>query len=1247
MLFPKLVIAWSCLSLLGCDRPEKPAPRKQVASDLETTRRSADPQPLTSVPLPTYQADGDRLFQQLSPQHTGIRFVAPWTPARKDEEELGNAFAGGGVAIGDYDGDGLPDVFLTGPQSGGRLYRNLGGMCFQDVTQQSGVAAADLWSAGTTFVDIDDDGDLDLFVCGFVCPNRLYINRGDGTFEQLAQEFGLGFRGASVMMAFADYDADGDLDAYLLTNRLPAKPGRYAAFDSVAGVPRVREEFRDYLDVLELPDGSHRVVRTGQRDYLFRNNGDLTFSDVSEQSGIDGHYFGLSATWWDHDGDGRTDLYVSNDFWGPDQLYHNNGDGTFTDVIARSVPHTPWFSMGADAADINNDGRLDLLATDMASRSHYQEKVSMGDMNDDGWFLDTGMPRQYMRNALYLNTGTQRFMEIAHMTGLATTEWTWSVNFGDLDNDGWVDLFVSNGMTRDWFNSDLRADVARRGGWNNGGRAIWHAAGKRADANLMFRNLGTLQFEDVSRAWGLDQQSVSFGSALGDLDGDGDLDLVINNFEQPASVYRNDCARARRVKIRLRGTTSNQYGIGSTVRIHTSRGQQVRFVTLSRGFMSASDPVVHFGLGSEKKIDRLIVKWPSGIEQSFDDLDADCFYTVVEPLVRPGETRAPPLHPKSPMFVNSTVMDVVTPHKERPFNDFARQPLLPNRHSQLGPGMAWGDVDANGTPDLFIGGAMGDVGRLYLNHGNGEFFPGKHRVFDTDAASEDMGCLFFDADSDGDQDLYVVSGGVECQPGDDVLRDRLYLNNGRGDFHKAPSAMLPDVRDSGGTVVAADFDRDGDLDLFVGGRVVPGQYPVTANSRLLRNEEGVFSDATDALAPGLRRSGLVTSALWSDADRDGWVDLFVTHEWGPIKYYRNESGRFVDRTRQAGLAQLTGWWNAVAGRDLDGDGDVDYVATNFGLNTKYHASPAHPAVLYYGDFDQTGRRRIVEATQRDDRLLPLRGKSCSQNAMPFIVEEFPRFHDFAVADLADIYGADRLQEAIRLEANILDSGILRNNGRGKFAFEPLPRLAQASPGFGVAVTEVDGDGYSDVFVVQNFFGAQRETGRMDGGIGLLLLGDGSGGLTPVPPDRSGLVVDGDATSLTTLDLNGDQRPDFFVGVNNDRPRAFLQTESSRGKIVEVRLEGLRGNPTAVGARVTLRIDGATSQTAEVYAGSGYLSQSPGSLYFGTAGREVDSIDVRWPDGRQSTYAWKRGETRIVLQHPDLVKNSSSAVASVP
>ena len=1155
---------------------------------------------------------------------TGINFINKWDPDPQYKNQLENSFISAGVAIGDYNNDGLQDVFLSRQQDGGRLYKNLGGMRFEDVTESTGVADNKMWSTGVSFIDINNDGWLDLYVCGFDSPNKLYINN-KGSFIEKAKAYGLDHKGASVMMAFADYDNDGDLDAYLLTNRLTMDT------DSVMtkitggknGKLQIKPEHKELGYFLQRPGTYPALINAGQYDYLYKNENGY-FVDITEASGIGKNpYYGLSATWWDYNNDGRPDLYVANDFMGPDHLFQNMGLNEkgivqFLDVTDQAVPYTPWFSMGSDYSDINNDGKIDFMASDMAGSNHYRDKVSMGAMtgpNSEAWFLNFPNPPQYMRNMVYLNTGASRFMEVGYLSGLSATDWTWTVKFGDLDNDGYEDVYFTNGMSRDFGNGDAKDRFRSQKSKSVDNFDFWNDQEPYKLKNMVFKNLGDLKFEDVSSNWGLDHFGVSTGSALGDLDGDGDLDIIMNGFDEPVRIYHNNLMYNNSIRLDLRGKETNSQGLGARVEMHYDKSSKImiRYVSSSRGFMSSSESVIHFGLGAYEKANKITIRWPSGVVQNLENVPVGHLYTIVE---KNNSENLKPKHER--MFKKSSSSLSKVQHREKIFDDFKREKLLPNKLSQLGSGVSWGDVDGDGDDDVYLGGASGSGGRIYINNGSGDFENKPQKIFIKDAQHEDMGSIFIDPDNDGDLDLYVVSGGVECWQGDKILQDRIYLNDGSGNYSSGLSGLLPKMHDSGGIISAADIDKDGRLELFIGGRVVPGQYPQNPRSYVLKNIGPKYVDVTDDIAPDLKQKGMVTSAIFSDIDGDNWTDLLISYEWGPIRFFRNNSGKLIEQTNKVGLGEKFGWFNSISSGDIDNDGDTDFIVGNAGLNTKYKATKADPELLFYGDFYGSGQKNIIEAKFEQNVCLPRRGLSCSSNAMPMIKEKFPTYHDFAISSVEDIYTEALLNSAEKFVANELASAILINskdsNGDIVFEFRPLPRVAQASPIFGSSLCDVNGDGNLDLYVVQNFSGPQRETGYMKGGVSQLLFGDGTGVFTPISAGESGLVVSGDATTLTTHDFNNDGSVDFFVGVNNANYELFINQKESRS--FALRLPDFPKGRKYAGSKIWVYYNNDSIQLHELNIGGGYLSQSAPVVFLGNK-KNIEKVVVQWADGSKN------------------------------
>jgi enediyne biosynthesis protein E4 len=1202
---------------------------------------------MSAAPLaPRSAPRGATLFTSLPPDETGIRVENTYGDPRMWSDryqELVYGAIGTGVAIGDFDNDGRPDLLVVSKTEGPRLFRNLGSWRFEDATERAGLSrstglldqglswakrllnrepaatedAADPWHQGATFVDVNNDGSLDLYVCRFDATNLLYINQRDGTFKEEAAARGLAIRDGSGMAAFCDYDRDGWLDVYLQTNFLHA--GRS---------PK------------------------GQRDYLFRNTGDGRFTNVTDRAGLNlDPTAGHSATWWDYDNDGWPDLYVANDFATPDRLYRNNGDGTFTNVIDQAVPHTPYYAMGSDLGDVNNDGLIDLFVADMAATSHEKDHRGMAGSRARAQENPETFPAapQYMRNALYLATGTSRVLEAAALAGLHATDWTWSVRLEDLDNDGLLDLHVTNGMSREYHNADLLERLMQSEDLTEP-RRLMKASPPMTEANLAFRSVpgpvgqASLRFENVSAAWALDQAGVSFGAAFGDLDGDGDLDLVYTNYEHGPTVLRNDSASGHRLVVALRGTRSNRLGVGATVRVETAAGVQVRQLVLARGYLSSSEPMLHFGLGEHERVRQLVVQWPSGYTQTFTDIAANQKLTITEAesgmgvppldgakrrdpprlgadkLEPTGATPVLPESPSLPLFTEvSESMGLPLASREPPAEGTLPQPLLPFRFNRRGPSLAVGDLDHDGRDELLLGGTTLDPARIVS--------PGSAaravRALTAGSATHDGPILIFEADGDGHADILITKGGANRPAESPDYQPHLLLHDGRGGFHSAPEGALPPLRISAGAAAAADFDRDGRLDVFIGGRLQPGRYPTPATSALLLNRGGRFDDVTDSVAPGLRHVGMVTSALWTDLNADGWRDLLTALDWGGVRAWVNTDRRLIDRSEELGFTSGgTGWWTSLAAADFNGDGSTDYVVGNAGLNTPYRASPEKPTLIFYGDFrGRSGAAaQLIEAYYEGDRLYPRRVRKDLGTEIPSVLRRFPRNDVYARSTLPEILGEQALATAQRFTATELRSGVFLSEPDGRYRFEPLPRLAQIAPVQGLVAGDFDGDGHADAYAVQNSWSPIPAIGRFDGGLSQLLLGNGRGEFSPVAATDSGLIVPGDAKALVSLDLNGDAWPDFVVTRNNSTTLAFQGRPTPGRNMLRVTLRGASGNPAAIGALVTLEHAHAPAQTAEVYGGSGYASQSSASVFFGYSDNTPPRrIRIRWPSGAISEH----------------------------
>ncbi len=1160
---------------------------------------------ITPTPFsPASQSPGGPLFHSMSPTVTGLSvdnaYDDPQMWASRYRAFMGGGM-GSGVAAGDFDGDGLVDLYVSTKTKPGRLFRNLGGWKFADVTAQAGLAEETslvgwlkgiggdksvIWRQGAVFVDVNNDGWLDLYICRNAAPNLLYINQGNGTFKEEAQARGLDVNDGSVIGAFSDYDRDGWLDVFILTNQVDGtEPG-------------------------------------GRPDRLFRNTGDGRFVEVTAGSGMSGPTFGHAAVWFDYNGDGWPDLYVANDFSGPDRLYRNNQNGTFTNVIDNVAPHTPYSSMGADTGDINNDGRIDLLVADMATTTREKDRRGLAASRNDVLATASSVQAapQYMRNALLLNAGNGLFREAASWAGVDATDWTWSIRFEDFDNDGWTDLHVTNGMVREANNSDLLAEMMRALSDTQRIAAIKKSP-PLDEANLAYRNNRGEGFVPVTDEWGLGEVGVSFGAATADFDNDGDLDLVYLNYNGGLSVFRNDVAGQNRVQIRLRGTHSNRYGVDATVRVESSSGQQTQIMTVARGYTSGSELVAHFGLGQDTKIKRLTIEWPSGRTQQFSELDANFAYLVTEPEESSSvETAAPaPLFRAGSEKLGLTITDesrIAFPEKEQAF--------IPFRTDRRGPGVAIGDVDGDGHPDLLLGATTGSPARLL--RWNGERYAEQPVAGLPRGKVEDGPPLLFDVDGNGTRDLLVTKASAASPSWPAAFQPILYANDGRGTFR--PTDVLPPLAINVGAAVAADIDGDGDLDLFLGARSVPGRYPEKPDSVLLRNDGGRFVDLAGA-SPDLQRAGLVTSALFRDIDQDGRPDLIVALEWDHVRCFRNTGdGRFVDITDEIGFASGgRGWWTSLASADFNGDGRPDFAAGNVGLNTTYRASPQHPAVLFYGDFARNGTRLIAEAVHDGDQLYPLRPRADLGARLPFILRQYPKNNDFARATMTEVFGEKALASADVHRADNFSSGVFLSQPDGTYRFSAFPRIAQIGPMQGIVAGDLDGDGFADVAAVQNTDAAAP---RFDGGVGIFLKGRADGGFDALDPIHSGILVPGNARALVLLSRPDAGRPDLFLTRHGDTTQLLANEADARW--IHITLVGPTGNADAIGARVQLIYERHRPTHHEIGLGGGWWSQSaPGIIAAIPPGDSLRAAAVTWPDGHVSRHDAPSDQTRWVLQ----------------
>ncbi|UII76477.1 VCBS repeat-containing protein [Flagellimonas sp. HMM57] len=1059
----------------------------------------------------------------MSKKHTGILFSNTLT-----ENDSLNYFTypylylGGGVSAGDINNDGLIDLYFTGNMVENKLYLNKGNLQFEDITVSANVAGDSRWYTGSTMVDVNNDGYLDIYcsVAGRFEPktNQLFINKGDNTFLESAEDYGLAENGNSIQSTFFDYDRDGDLDVYI------------ANYPSTS----FNAPTSHYLFKMNSP-------RNIETDKLLRNNGDNTFSDVTDEAGLRSFGLSLSVTVGDLNNDGWPDLYVSNDFSSPDFLYQNNKDGTFTNIIKKATKHTSHFGMGVDIADFNNDGLLDILQVDMDAADNRRAKANMASMNPGLFWgnINAGFQYQYMHNTLQLNNGNlvdgiPDFSNVSRMAGISSTDWSWGPLLADFDNDGFKDVFITNGTRREINNKDYIKTLERKIN-NNDSLLKWNLAfpSERID-NFIFKNKGDLTFERKNKDWGIEYKGFSNGSVYVDLDNDGDLEIVTNNIDDYASVFKNTSATTNNhLTLGFRGQPKNHFGIGAKAYIYANGTKQLQEMTLTRGFQSSIAPKLHFGLGKTEKIDSIKITWPDEKIQLIIDpkINSHLDISYKDAIVNHNK------EDKKTDYIFSVARDsslaFLYKHVENYYDDFEKEILLPHQTSKLGPGLGVGDLNGDGRDDFVVAAAAQNTTTLFFQNKDGSFTKSDTKAFSNDSGSEDIAIHIFDAENDGDLDIYISSGGNEFSSNSKQLQDRLYINDGSGNFVKNPSA-LPEMITSSSRVHSFDFDKDGDLDLFVGGRLVPGNYPSPADSYLLENKSKgskvQFVDATEKLAPDLRKIGMVTDGIWTDFDNDGWTDLIVVGEWMPITIFKNDQGYFSNFSQKLGLQDTNGWWFSINEGDFDKDGDMDYILGNLGTNFKYKANPEETFDIYFNDFDENNTNDIVLSYFNDGEQYPVRGRECSSQQMPAIKKKFKNYEAYSKATLEDIYTEKVLENSLHYQVKSFSSIYLEND-EGKFTIHKLPNLAQISSINQILIDDFDVDGNLDALLAGNLYSSEVETPRNDASNGLLLKGNGKGDFSPVLTRDSGFYASGDVKDMSTIKIAG--KAYIMVSKNSD------------------------------------------------------------------------------------------------------------------
>jgi enediyne biosynthesis protein E4 len=1132
-----------------------------------------------SVVSMSCQKDDSNLFTLMDPNDCGIDFINQiYESENINIIDLEYVYNGGGVSMGDFNNDELNDLFFTGNMIPNKLFLNKGDFEFNDVSKDAGVGGEYKWKSGSAAVDINSDGWLDIYVCATISGdstfrrNMMFVNQGldsDGIlrFKDQAQQYGIDYSGYSSNAGFFDYDNDADLDLYVLTNS--RQPGI-----GVTWRPKIN-------------DGS-----SSNTDKLFRNNGNGSFSDVSIESGIVCEGYGLGLAFLDVNKDGFMDVYVGNDYITNDLLYVNQGNGKFKNEIDQYIKHQSKFSMGNDAADINNDGLLDIITVDMLPETNFRKKTVIGGAGYISYINDWkyGYSHQYIRNMLQLNNGDNTFSEIGQLAGVFQTEWSWSPLFADFDNDGFKDLMVTNGFPRDVTDRDFISFRSKSHGLLSKDDLIKEIPSVKVP-NSIFHNNGNLTFTEVTEEWGFSTPTFSNGAAYGDLDNDGDLDYVTNNINDYASVYRNNLYSSENanhfLRIKLKGDAGNLSALGAKVTLFV-RDKPIQYIehSLYRGYVSTIEDFIHFGLGRDTSADSLLVIWPDGSEQIIKNIKADQVLVLKKQDNATKSIRTMKPNVKQKIFESiHNKLGVGFIHEEADKIDFNIQRTLPHKLTQTGPGITVGDLNNDGLDDFVVGGSAQFPAWKFIQTSAGKF--NSAQVIKGDKPNEDTGLLLFDVDRDGDLDLYCVSGSYEFELGSPNYIDRLYINDGLGNFKQEKEA-LQGTDASGSCVRAADFDEDGDLDLFIGGRTPPGRYPFPDSSYVLLNSKGKFSNATNEICKELATVGMVTDAIWTDFNNDSNIDLIVVGEFMPVTFFVG-NGKMLSKLSATGVQESVGWFNSISGGDFDNDGDTDYIVGNLGYNNFYQATFSKPLTVCAKDFDENGSVDAIlscYAKSREGELkpYPIHFWDELNQQSPRFRQRYNTYKEFAVITTDSFFTKDELDGAYTLSANFMASSIILNLGNGKFSIKPLPNIVQVAPVNGITVSDFNDDGNLDALLIGNDYGNEPTYGRYDAFTGLMLVGDGRGDFKILPSIESGFSVDRDGKALARL--SGKTSELIIATQNRDSLKIFKSYYSSHLQAFDPAVDDLWGK---------LSFEDGRTQKVEFYYGSGYLSQSTRKL----------------------------------------------------